>query len=144
MRLGSEQERDYHLFQAHGKQWVLEQEPLLPRGAQLAEVGGPLEEIPIPQDEEERCRWLYAFCLRIVEAVYPEAAWRDVPETLRNQARYAERYFASIKGAMENERYLRLKSAAPKASYLARALTLPEHGPAYANQKLKHLQGGQR
>src|SRR5579864_5833627 len=134
MRLSSEQDRDRHLLQAHGKQWVLE-EPLEPVVAQLEKAGSP-EEIPTRQDAEERYRWLHPFCLRIAEAKYPEAAWRDVPEELQDQARYAEHHFASITRAMQNVRYTRLKSAEPKARYLAMALTLPEHGPAYAEQKL--------
>jgi hypothetical protein len=67
----------------------------------------------------------------------------DVPEELQDQARHAERHFASIPRAMQNVRYTRLKSAEPKARCLAVALTLPEHGPAYAEQKLGSITGSE-
>ncbi len=138
MRLSSEQERDRHINQVHRKQYALG-EPLQLPGATLVDVDEtdtPEADLAIPQGEEARCRWLLPFCLRIAEAGYVEAAWREVPAALRDQARYAERHFAAIAAAMQNQRYRRLMNREPKACYLAKALTLPELKPSYANQKL--------
>ena len=79
MRLSTEQERDRHLYHVHRKRYVLG-EPLLLSEATLIEVldqpGAPEAGQAIPESEEERCRWLYLFCLRIAEAEYVEAAWQ--------------------------------------------------------------------
>jgi hypothetical protein len=141
MRLLDEPARDRHLRLIHGKverpsDRVRADEEVQPSFEQIPHWRSPLEGLKIPGDPEERCRWLYQFCLRIAAAPCPEAAWKSLPGELRDSALYVEGHFELLKRATGVARYRRLKSPESKAEFLSKALALPGHRPSYAEQKL--------
>src|SRR5438876_9964882 len=79
------------------------------------------------------------FCLSLTARGCSERILADVPESLSDQARYFEVHFEGVRKALGNARYHRLATVEGRARYLARALALPEHGPAYADQKLRRV-----
>jgi len=142
MRLRGQVERHAHVRIIHGKTegWrepVYEQDIFAPPPYEdIENWQSPLGKIEVPREVQTRAEWLYPFCLYIVEGNHPELAWESVPDSLRDQARYAELHFASVAGALELARYKRLKTREARAHLLARALAMPEHKASYAEHKV--------
>jgi hypothetical protein len=128
--------RDAHVERVHGLSF--ERPLMIDFGPYKIPGWSPIQPVA-PKGEAALCQWLFPFCLWLMQRECSVLVISHVPPDLADHSAYFEAHFEIVRKALENVRYRRLTSADAKAKYLARALALPDHGPAYANQKLRRV-----
>jgi hypothetical protein len=136
--LWSEQVRDRHVVNVHGIVYDAEKPVTLPE-TRRRYLPAREPSVP-PQDDEERCRWLFPVCSLLVEAGSVGDCLLNLPEELQDRFEYVIKYVEKISAAKSLARYQRKNlSALARAKVLTRVLARPDLGPAYADQELQRI-----